>query len=78
RVRITHGPIETLGWAAMTMEFDVLPGASLESIQVGQSVHFALGQSDVGDYVISIIHKPETSGTDSDEGHGIHQEESSS
>lgn len=77
RVRITHGPIESLGWAPMTMEFDVLPGASLESIQVGQSVHFALGQSDVGDYVISIIHKPETTEVESDESHHIHEETSS-
>ena len=26
RIRVSHGPIETLGWTPMTMEFDVLPG----------------------------------------------------
>jgi len=78
RVRIAHGPIESLGWAAMTMEFDVLPGANLEEIRVGQSVNFTLGQSDVGDYVISIIHQPEPTETDTGENHDGHQGESSS
>lgn len=57
RIRISHGPIEQLGWAAMTMEFDVLPGSNLEAIQIGQSIQFKLTQSDVGDYIIQIIQK---------------------
>jgi len=59
RIRVRHGPIEPLGWAAMTMEFDVLPGVNLAAIRIGQSIHFSLSQSDVGDYVIHIIHQPE-------------------
>ena len=66
RIRVSHGPIEALGWAAMTMEFDILEGVNLESINIGQSIHFSLGQSDVGDYVISIIHQPEPVGRDED------------
>jgi len=66
RIRVSHGPIEALGWAAMTMEFDVLEGVNLESINIGQSIHFSLGQSDVGDYVINIIHQPEPAGRDED------------
>jgi len=58
RIRVKHGPIEPLGWAAMTMEFDVLPGVDLNVIRIGQSIHFSLSQSDVGDYVIHIIHQP--------------------
>ena len=64
RIRISHGPIEALGWTAMTMEFDVLPGADLASISIGQSVHFSLTLSKVGDYVISNIHQPEPPGID--------------
>ena len=64
RIRISHGPIEALGWTAMTMEFDVLPGANLDSITIGQSVHFSLSHSKVGDYVISNIHQPEPAGVD--------------
>ena len=64
RIRVSHGPIEALGWTAMTMEFDVLPGVNLDLVHIGQSIHFSLDQSDVGDYVISIIHQPEPAGID--------------
>ena len=64
RIRISHGPIEALGWTAMTMEFDVLPGADLASISIGQSVHFSLSLSKVGDYVVRNIHQPEPPGID--------------
>jgi Cu(I)/Ag(I) efflux system membrane fusion protein len=64
RIRVSHGPIEALGWTAMTMEFDVLPGVNLDLINIGQSIHFSLDLSDVGDYVINIIHQPEPAGID--------------
>jgi hypothetical protein len=48
----------------MTMEFDVLPGVNLDLINIGQSIHFSLDLSDVGDYVINIIHQPEPAGID--------------
>lgn len=81
RVRVSHGPIEALGWAPMTMEFDVLPGADLEFITIGQSIHFSLIQSEVGDYVIDIIHRPEPAGVDHNRetlGEHNHSQESSS
>jgi len=81
RVRISHGPIEALGWAAMTMEFDVLPGADLDVISIGQSIHFSLSPSEVGDYVITTIHQPEPAGIDenpSDQGEIDHQPETTS
>ena len=61
RIRISHGPIEQLGWAAMTMEFEVLPGSDLENISIGQSIQFKMTQSDVGDYVIEVIQASEAS-----------------
>ena len=81
RIRISHGPIQALGWAPMTMEFDVLPGADLGSISIGQSIHFSLGQSEVGDYVIDVIHQPEPAGVDEDatnDGEHEHQQETTS
>ena len=60
RIRINHGPIEELGWAAMTMEFDVLPGVDLNSIRIGQNIRFSLGQSVVGDYQINIIQQTDS------------------
>jgi len=64
RIRISHGPIEALGWTAMTMEFDVLPGVVLDGIKPGQNVHFSLHYTKAGDYAISNIHQPEPPGVD--------------
>ena len=61
RIRVSHGPIEDLGWTAMTMEFDVLPDVDLHLIQVGRNIRFSLRPSEVGDYEISIIHQGEDS-----------------
>ncbi len=55
-LRVRHGPIEELGWAAMTMDFGALPAVKIETLHIGQSIHFELGQSDVGDYQINVIH----------------------
>ena len=81
RIRVSHGPIEALGWAPMTMEFDVLPGVNLEIINIGQNIHFSLGQSEVGDYIINVIHQPEPAGIDNDaagENDNNHEPESNS
>ncbi|MBT8069345.1 MAG: efflux RND transporter periplasmic adaptor subunit [Gammaproteobacteria bacterium] len=64
RVRISHGPIEALGWAPMTMEFDVLPGADLATLKIGQGINFTLSQSEVGDYVIDIIDQSPPAGVE--------------
>ncbi len=72
-IRVSHGPIEALGWASMTMDFDVLPNTDLEDIDIGQSIHFSLSQSDVGDYVISVIHQAEPAGIDEDTSQGDRQ-----
>ena len=77
RIRVSHGPIEALGWTPMTMEFDVLPGVNLEIITIGQSIHFSLYQTEVGDYVIDAIHQPEPAGIDDGAeapGEHIHQQ----
>ena len=64
RIRVSHGPIESLGWAPMTMEFDVLTGVSLQDISVGQNIHFSITESEVGDYVVDVIHQAEPAGVD--------------
>lgn len=60
RIRISHGPIDALAWPAMTMEFDVLGAARLDSIEPGQNIWFSLDQQLAGDFAIIEI------GTDSD------------
>jgi Cu(I)/Ag(I) efflux system membrane fusion protein len=55
RVRISHGPIDALGWPSMTMVFDVQPSVDLGSFAVGQDIRFALEQEHAGEYVLSQV-----------------------
>ncbi len=55
RIRITHGPIDALAWPAMTMEFDVLGTAALDTIATDQNIRFRLEQQQAGDYAITEI-----------------------
>jgi Cu(I)/Ag(I) efflux system membrane fusion protein len=53
---IRHGPIDALGWPAMTMKFDATQQVDLERIQPGQNVHFAIRPDDHGTYVVEMVH----------------------
>ena len=55
RVRVSHGPIDVLGWPSMTMVFDVMPEVDLNSITTGQAIRFALVQEHAGEYVMEKI-----------------------
>ena len=54
-VRVSHGPIESLGWPSMTMVFDVGPEIDLASVDAGQDVRFVLLQEQGGEFVIERI-----------------------
>ncbi len=53
-VKIDHGPVQSLGWPAMTMDFQVENKSLLEGVKPGQSVTFTLEQKK-GRYVITGI-----------------------
>jgi Cu(I)/Ag(I) efflux system membrane fusion protein len=55
RIRVSHGPIDELGWPSMTMEFRVLPGVDLGRVRVGQEIRFTLKQQHAGEYVIETM-----------------------
>jgi len=55
RIRISHGPIDELGWPSMTMEFDTLPGVDLSAVHEGQEVRFQLKQEHAGEYAVESI-----------------------
>jgi len=55
RIRVSHGPIDVLGWPSMTMVFDVKPQVDLSNVQVGQDIRFALVQEHAGEYVMEQI-----------------------
>lgn len=64
RIRVSHGPIEKLGWPSMTMIFEVRPGVSLEPLKAGQSIRFELVQKEAGEYVIQRIYPGDGQGVE--------------
>jgi Cu(I)/Ag(I) efflux system membrane fusion protein len=56
RIRISHGPIDELGWPSMTMVFNVRPDVDLTPVRVGQDIRFALEQEHAGEYVVEQIY----------------------
>jgi membrane fusion protein, copper/silver efflux system len=54
-VEIEHGPIASLKWPAMSMEFKVRDKSLLQHLKPGQAVAFDLSQPKPGEYVIESI-----------------------
>ena len=55
KLNITHEPIASLDWPAMTMDFEVQDKAMLANLKKGQKVTFQLVEARKGKYVISEI-----------------------
>lgn len=55
-VNLTHGPIASLGWPGMTMDFGVAPTVDLSTLKVGDTVSFSVGKAN-GVYVIDSLTK---------------------
>jgi Cu(I)/Ag(I) efflux system membrane fusion protein len=60
KITIDHGPIPSLKWPAMRMEFDVKDKAMLRGIKPGQAVEFGLVQRAPGEFAIESINVPGT------------------
>jgi Cu(I)/Ag(I) efflux system membrane fusion protein len=71
---IRHGPIDSLGWPGMTMQFDVTGAVDLTRVQVGQNVHFSIQPDDQGVYLVNMIHlvDSEEDKVDAGDGDGRH------
>jgi Cu(I)/Ag(I) efflux system membrane fusion protein len=54
-VEINHGPIASLQWPAMTMEFKVRDKAMLAGVKKGQAVEIDIAQRAAGEFVIERI-----------------------
>lgn len=54
KVSLSHGPIESLNWPAMTMGFPVKDAAMLEGIQPGMKVDFELEKTESGYRIVKI------------------------
>ena len=55
KINITHGPIPTLGWSGMTMDFRLADAVTLEGIEVGSKVTFRLRKAADGMYEIESL-----------------------
>ena len=55
KVNVSHGPIPTIGWPAMTMDFAVAPSVDLHGVQPGSRINFTMEQGSDGMYVIQSI-----------------------
>jgi Cu/Ag efflux protein CusF len=56
-LEISHGPVETLHWPAMTMEFKAAHAALLQGIQPGDAIVFEFVERAPGEWVITAISK---------------------
>jgi Cu(I)/Ag(I) efflux system protein CusF len=52
KVNLTHGPIKTLGWPGMTMDFKVKDMSILKRIMPGQEVDFEVVNEGPGQYYV--------------------------
>lgn len=55
KVNLTHGPIATVKWPGMTMDFQVKDKAVLKGVVPGQKVEFDIVQQGPGQFVITRI-----------------------
>jgi len=55
KVNLAHGPIATLKWPGMTMDFQVKDKALLKGVTPGQNVEFDLVQAGPSQFVITRI-----------------------
>lgn len=56
KINLTHGPIKSLGWPGMTMDFKVSDRALLNDIRSGEKVEFEVARQDSGQfYVVRIV-----------------------
>jgi len=56
QVTIAHGPVEGIGWPAMTMSFGVGSPEMVQGVSVGDRVSFAF-RKDGGAYVLTSLSK---------------------
>ncbi|CAO3449572.1 copper-binding protein [Azospirillum largimobile] len=52
-INLTHGPIQALGWPAMTMDFGVASTVDLATVKPGDTVAFTVGKDAKGVYQIN-------------------------
>ena len=62
-VTLSHGPVASLQWPAMTMDFQFAPGSLPAGVKVGDTVSFEFRQVSEGEYAITRMVRVADSGT---------------
>ena len=65
---ISHEPVPSLKWPAMTMEFKVKDTAVLKRLQAHQKIRFDFAEQAPGEWVVVRVH-PATAAADPHKGH---------
>ncbi|MBI4205820.1 MAG: copper-binding protein [Betaproteobacteria bacterium] len=55
KINLTHGPIPSLKWPGMTMDFAVKDKQGLAKLKAGQKVEFKVAEQSKGQYAITEI-----------------------
>ena len=55
KFNVTHGPIESLGWPAMTMDFTAKDPAMLKHLKPGQKVKFGIVKEAPKKFVVTDV-----------------------
>ena len=55
KINLTHGPIPSLKWPGMTMDFAVKNKQGLAKLKAGQKVEFKVAEQSKGQYAITEI-----------------------
>ncbi|MBI5658147.1 MAG: copper-binding protein [Nitrosomonadales bacterium] len=55
RVKLAHEPIKSLGWSAMSMDFNVVKASLLDGLKEGDAVQFELGKAKPEELVWVIV-----------------------
>jgi Cu(I)/Ag(I) efflux system protein CusF len=55
KVNVSHGPIPTIGFPSMTMDFAVAPSVDLQAVKPGTRINFTVEHGEGGMYVIQSI-----------------------
>ena len=67
-VSITHGPVATLKWPGMTMEFKIKDPALLQGMKAGAKISFEFAEQAPGEWVVVRV-SPAAGATDAHKGH---------
>jgi Cu(I)/Ag(I) efflux system periplasmic protein CusF len=59
KIKLAHGPIESLNWGAMKMLFSVKKTEFLKNIKAGDNVNFSFIKADDGRFVITELSNPD-------------------